>query len=1275
MEKKVAKGLLAAVVVFSNVLSTTNIASASNESANLNALTLTTEEAVPVKAESDTTAITGTVEETNSIVQEESSATDAIEENVTVEVQNDSAAMPIEAEDTSIVELDQSSTEDASMVKSEESSTKEENQVEASEEMNLSDKVEENELTYQVKTKSVDNVDDFKTAIATSNTTIELNGNIVINEELNITSNNITIEGNGNTITVRSTTDKVAALVVKNTSNVVLKNLTIKSETTKPGLTLWNATDKNSNGVVLENIEIIGSKTGVGLDIYNSIAELTNITFSTSKDLDIRIRNGSKVTLNTHTKHSKDISCDIQTIQKTGEAQNEITNLSTYYKIPGKEIVNNGTTTTNYNSIIKEVSTLEELLKYAKDDKTVIKLEDNIKVDQTGTIEFGKNVTIDGNGKTLDLNKVANVLLKGNDIVVENIEIINSNNYGINIYNSRNVQLKNITVSNSSSHGIFVNGSIVELHNFETSSNGAEGIKVTRATSLNNQTSHVDSIVTVTGTDNKQEESDIDVIVVNLDVNGKISNNKFIHDQGNITYTEHHNEVVQTKYGWQDYTIDYVVEQKSLDVTNKNAVMNATGQSIELVNDGVFDNTENLKKLIEYAASHSIELQFPAGTYKITGDIDLSELNLPASAASNFKMTGAPNGLSIIDGSQSDKMLKIFNVDEDHKMSYVNIENLVFNNVGLALKGEYKKNLAITNNVFMNGKSSGDMEAYIEVQLHGKKDFPINNDPNKKASIVNKIDSNIFLRGANNLGKGIVSTNNENIEITNNFFGNLEGIEDAKKMLPDTVDTKLDLVKDKGLAEGNQGNFYTAIDSEKDLDTLIQNNYFNLAKNGQESEHIIYAKGYENLQIVGNYFRGQENDATGGVKISNGKNAYIGSNHFSDVPLLTYIDSSLADAEALLHNTVIYNNLFHQKTNFGKEGTGIIFDQSSKDGDVKNFIIYQNEFKSDERDGINLSEHAQAAVDDNQFLVYGNTYKTMNTPVNFIGNVKLDKESELADVEGKLTNHTEFAHYKDTEIPLTPPEVDYTYLKEIYDEAQEFLNDIINNDLVGDTPGKYPTNLVTELQEMMAEIDKLYNDGKIHQAETNTFVTSLDKLYEIVQNGKIPDNSGDGSGDGDNSGEENIPGDEDNSGDGNVPGDGDNSGEENIPGDEDNSGEENIPGDGDNSGEGNVPGDGDNSGEGNVPGDGDNSGEGNVPGDEGNSGEGNIPGDGNGSGDGKEETQESTGDTINKPTTDEQQTIDRLPQTSEVLNRVLTALGIFLILSAGLLLVKRSRSE
>ena len=111
--------------------------------------------------------------------------------------------------------------------------------------------------------------------------------------------------------------------------------------------------------------------------------------------------------------------------------------------------------------------------------------------------------------------------------------------------------------------------------------------------------------------------------------------------------------------------------------------------------------------------------------------------------------------------------------------------------------------------------------------------------------------------------------------------------------------------------------------SDFPTDVLVSG--INVAKEGQRRDHLIYSKSYENLSIVGNYFKGMENGAAGGVKIRNGQNCYVGSNYFDNVPLLTYRYGDLAREDTLLYDTVIYNNLFHLKNNFGEQGTGILY--------------------------------------------------------------------------------------------------------------------------------------------------------------------------------------------------------------------------------------------------------------------------------------------------------------------------------------------------------------
>ena len=586
--------------------------------------------------------------------------------------------------------------------------------------------------------------------------------------------------------------------------------------------------------------------------------------------------------------------------------------------------------------------------------------------------------------------------------------------------------------------------------------------------------------------------------------------------------------------------IIYMSTNQVIDVTNNTEVLDENGDPIRLLGDGVTDETDKIEKLIEYAISQGRELYFPEGIYKITRDIDLSKVRLPNS--SSFKISGDKDGLSIFDGTfNTEKMLRLIHSGYSGEIDCVQIENIVFNNMGIEITQRTKKEVIIKNNIFMNGNytreknsdgsiSKATMEPYIVAK-------------NTKYTVEN----NIFLRGTNYPGRGIATYRSENTNISNNFFGDLDSIDDAARMLPTEVISRLAIIKNSNLVEGHQGNFFTAINNERyDTNILISNNYFdmvktrnilsdfptdvlvsgiNVEKEEQRRDHIIYSKCYENLNIVGNYFKGMENGAAGGVKIRNGNNAYVGSNYFDDVPLLTYIYGDLSRNDTLLYDTVIHNNLFHAKTNFGGEGTGILYYQSFKDGetlefdvknsdgtvtkdvwkdaygDVKNFIIYKNSFLSDERDRITISGRANTAYGNNEFLAYGNTYMELSTPVNYNnkGNYELPEASE-----GLILSKVNAGYntYKDIKIPLTPAKVDQSYLEEALGEADKFYQDIIDNNLIGNLGGQYSEEAANEFKDKLDEAHNLINLGTLTQAEANKNLTSiteaLNKLKDSV---------------------------------------------------------------------------------------------------------------------------------------------------------------------------------
>ena len=295
----------------------------------------------------------------------------------------------------------------------------------------------------------------------------------------------------------------------------------------------------------------------------------------------------------------------------------------------------------------------------------------------------------------------------------------------------------------------------------------------------------------------------------------------------------------------------------------------------------------------------------------------------------------------------------------------------------------------------------------------------------------------------------------------------------------------------------------------------------NVAVDGQRRDHIIYSKGYNNLNIYGNYFEGMENGAAGGVKIRNGKNAYVGSNHFKDVPVLTYIYGDLTKEECVLYNTTIQNNLFHQTTNFGGQGTGILYYQSYRDGDtlefkvtnpdgttgkepwanafgdVQNFVIYKNQFLSDDRDQITISNRAEKAFKDNQFIASENRYVEKDTLVGYNkGNFVLGESTENKALSKVNDSYNK---YKDVEIPLTPATVDHSKINIEIDKAKEFYNEILNNDLIGILGGQHPQEVVDELLDLIADTEDLINKGQLNQWDTNTRLTLIQKTIEKVQ--------------------------------------------------------------------------------------------------------------------------------------------------------------------------------
>jgi len=958
--------------------------------------------------------------------------------------------------------------------------------------------------------------------------------------------------------------------------------------------------------------------------------------------------------------------------------------------VEGYEVSEGGRITITYYTRKEEnVDSADKLERVLGNKGSVIKLAGDITVepDTELTLTLKDGTTIDGNGHTIDLAGTSIFQTKGRDITINNVTIKNSKEHGIHVYNSLNVIIEDVIVSNNQNgYGIFINGSSVEINgNTSTRDNGNGGIWITRSRTLFLE-SQRDSQVTVVGKIDFKEHN-INMKLTNLEMvekvthsdgtittNSRMQNNTIVvKDPSNYLpadsdqfYDVYLNDEESKKIStatmdvliandvlsdaerdryFVEQTTDYMSKRTRVDVTNEQDLQNLidrdgrfgsnlSGIDIKLYGDGQTDNTHVMEVLLEIASRNGTELYFPQGVYKITADIDIESLS--PGALSNVKLTGDIDNPAIIDGTaylsevrEADKkMLKIKDVGYHHPMNYVEVENLIFNNVGFEINGPYKKGIKIIGNGFVNGEFTRTMTT-DGTKIWRIKMIPYIEVKNSKYVI----NGNVLMRDEAHPGKGIATYATKNTVIENNYIGDLGNLEHAKAMLPsDTY--KMALAMDKFSStpnnksnnnkinlssyyqdhieqpkkEATDGNFFTGINIFRyDKDVLIKNNYFNLTQtkdviteigydvliegigtDERRRDHLIYAKSYDGLSIVGNYFEGMENSAAGGIKIRNGVNAYIGANYFNNVPLLTYIYPDLTKSETKLYDLVIHKNLFHQKTNFGGEGTGILYYQSFRDGDnlefksgsqqdgsdlkwdnafgdVKNFIKYNNEFYSDSRDRITISGRANAAYTNNQFVAHGNVYYQgiKNRAANYVnyntsGNYGIPEQTKgfVENLISGISTGTLYDLYKSEFIPYYPSTVDKFYLKDLSYQVDVLLNKIVVQDMVGNTSSKFSVESFNHLIIVNRNIKDILSKASVSQDEINLAYTELDEALKSLVPGKndgtnppvlVPDKPTDPGNSGESSKPE-KPGDSGESSDTEGPGDSGESSEPEEPG-------------------------------------------------------------------------------------------------------------------------------
>ncbi len=331
----------------------------------------------------------------------------------------------------------------------------------------------------------------------------------------------------------------------------------------------------------------------------------------------------------------------------------------------------------------------------------------------------------------------------------------------------------------------------------------------------------------------------------------------------------------------------------------------------DYISIGMKDVTSEVNAFLNACKAQNKNAYFNKGIYKIKGTVSLKN---------GVSIIGEPG--AILQGT--DAVYQSHMQDNVESVSDIFIEHLVLDNVTLYFKGAESTNIVIQNNVFMNARK---VDTSISTGLQ-----PDENNKNGGESTgyyisknYNKIDilSNLFLRDAHSLGRGIGIYKTKDAVIQDNYFGLLEDIENS--IVSDETKALKQLILSLHLLDenSNQGYFMTGINvinSDKDVTILGNHLSFNKditeagyedgsqSTSGYNRDHFIYAKMYDGLEIVGNYFKGMNKNQDGAVKCRNGQNLWIYKNIFEDSLILLYVQN--AKENLWLKNVLIEENIF-----------------------------------------------------------------------------------------------------------------------------------------------------------------------------------------------------------------------------------------------------------------------------------------------------------------------------------------------------------------------------
>lgn len=356
---------------------------------------------------------------------------------------------------------------------------------------------------------------DIKATITEDNTAA-----IVINKD-------ITLDGNGKTITALNGTGKDLdgkgighVIGVSGGAKATIKNLTVDgNKIAKHGIQAYSKTDTQSEATV-EKVTVKDC-TGYGFIANGSKMTATDITTTGNGWGGVNVSKGSGVELKplfvfnsgTLNEQFKIVADNVGGEAPTVDYVDIAETAGTWYPVTGKNQENKTVIVWTQDVTGSAEASLGDMY-YAKFDEALaeaeagstVKLVKNITAtitaDNTAAIVINKNITLDGNGKTITAtagSKAGHVIevSGGADATVKSLTVDGNNvaKHGVQVYSKDGTQSKvkvtSVTAKNFKGYGFMVNGGAMNATRIVAENNGWGGVNVGQGSGVTNEPSFI----------------------------------------------------------------------------------------------------------------------------------------------------------------------------------------------------------------------------------------------------------------------------------------------------------------------------------------------------------------------------------------------------------------------------------------------------------------------------------------------------------------------------------------------------------------------------------------------------------------------------------------------------------------------------------------------------------------------------------------------------------------------------------------------------------------